>query len=165
MPAADYATLRFELETREGTFLVDAQVSSALLAARITTPDQLRDFTTDLLKVLDLPERDFMDRPILSGLPLINSHPLSGRWVCSSPMGMEFSAAPPAWCFSERLELALSRPEEFPLFQGPVPRSSVADFENELSAVLFGILGPQAVLATKSQKIQTCLDEALGMSW
>lgn len=94
----------------------------------------------------------------LKALPLGDE--LSGRWMCGSPMGQEFSTPPAVWCFDERIELATTL-ETHPLMVLPAHKKT----KKALTALIIKVLGAGAVASSVKHKERTALDDALDGDW
>ena len=171
MPHAENTLFRFEVQAEEGTHVVDAFVNTASLANAIKDPKSFDKMTQALCDGFGLEFRDALDRRTLIGLPLVQGHPLSGRWTCSSPMGMEGTQPVPAWEFVARVNQALVNPELFPLLQGDITSPEdmgndqerpVAEYCAKVREVMEAQFGKEAVVKVEVQQVQTWIDQALG---
>ena len=127
-------------------------------------PETLAQHTTDasafnkLIRALcDGLGHDVMDGGY-KALPLGDE--LSGRWLCGSPCGQEYTTPAAAWCFDERIQLATTL-ETHPLMVLPACKKN----KKALTAVVELVLGAGSVVKVVKHKERTALDDALDNMW
>jgi hypothetical protein len=179
-PVTPVALLRFELTAAEGTHLIDVLVNTDVLAPALENAKAFDALTAQLCTRLNIEFRNEMDQRNLIGLPLYNGHPLRGRWIGGSPVGLEHTQPAPNWSFEDRVKQALSDPTRFPILQGDISkleaaapgaedyrreRKSLAFHEDLVSHAMEAQFGVSSISAITVLQIKTGLDLALdGMS-
>lgn len=154
-------------------FIIDVQLDATHKEVQlaISSPKALMKLAERICEAHGVEFRDELDQPLLLGLP--NLGPLEGRWVAGSPMGMEFTTPAPAWCFGERLELALASPYEFALLEGDLTpdfsdeeaRSqtmTVEEFSRVMREAVGTALAPDAIVGVvQHNRARSAFDEFL----
>lgn len=132
-----------ELEEKTVAVIVRVDVNHPLIQKIIASPTGLIALSNSICKAqgISIKSDGLTKKERLEGLPLVNNHPLSNRWVMAAPCGMESVSPHASWCFEERLKTSLENPDTFPLLQGYLTsdaniddlldRVDLSNFENE----------------------------------
>ena len=105
------------IDADDHAVVVKLQADHPLIKKVIATPMGVSALANSICKAFSLSNKLGTEKRLV-GLPLVNNHPLSGRWSMASPCGQESTSPHHAWNFEARMKASLENPDAYPLLQG-----------------------------------------------
>ena len=97
--------------------IVKLHADHPLMKKVLATPMGVSALANSICKAFGLSNNLGTEKRLM-GLPLVNGHPLSGRWSMASLCGQESISPHHGWEFESRMKASLENPDHYPLLQG-----------------------------------------------